>query len=126
MTEVVISCAADADLAGSLHNYLLSRLHAIDKNGIVLEGDEIYVDVGSDTAVNKKRIVEAIHSFTKEEKDYESHQITEFGNMITIGITAKPGALMENLLTCEMCSYMTPYEEQLRLHKMTHGNVMIG
>lgn len=126
MVEVVISCAADADLAGALHNYLLSHLHPIDKSDIVLEGDEIYVDIGSDAAVNKKRTVEAIHSFTKEEKDYESHQITEFGNMITVGITAKPGDLMENLLTCEMCSYMTPYEEQLRLHKMTHGNVMIG
>jgi len=93
----------------------------------VLESDEIYIQNDEDDFVaRRKKIIEAVTSFTKAKKDYENHQITEFGDIITVAIPARPEQLLENILTCEMCNYMSPYEEQLRLHRMTHGNVMIG
>jgi hypothetical protein len=125
MTEIIISCAADPDLAESLNKYLLSSLYSIDKNGITLKDDEIYVEYDG-TLAARKTVIDAIHSFIETKEEYKNHQITEFDNLITVGIGSKPGQLMENMLTCEMCNYMTPYQEQLYLHRMTHGNVMIG
>ena len=127
MAEIVISCANDPDFAMALHSHLLLYLHPINKSSIVLESDEIYIQNDEDDFVaRRKKIIEAVTSFTKAKKDYENHQITEFGDIITVAIPATPEQLLENILTCEMCNYMSPYEEQLRLHRMTHGNVMIG
>jgi hypothetical protein len=130
MAEIIINCAADLDLAKALFNYMLSFLNPIDKNvSIELKSDEIYVNYDNDKDLHfsKKDLIDVITSFIKTAKDYGNHQITEFDdNIITIGIPTTSAKLLDNVLTCEMCNYMTPYEKQLRLHRMTHGNVMIG
>lgn len=124
MAEIVVSCAADPDFAKDLNDYLLSSLNS-KKNSITLDGDEIYINEDRASA-SRKNIIKAIHSFLAKNKNYKDREIAEYGKIITVGIPSKPGRLMESLWTCEMCNYMTQYEEQLRLHKMTHGNVMIG
>lgn len=125
MAEIIVNCAADPDLACALNKYLLSHLHSIDRDDITLKDDEIYIN-NDKTSVDRKTIVDAIRSFIEAKKEYKSHQITEFDNIVTVGIPSKPEQMIENMFTCEMCNYMTPYQEQLYLHKMTHGNVMIG
>jgi len=115
---VTISCAGDADLATKLHNHLLSTLSFVNPEAISLKDDEIYVDLpnldSKDTVL--KRISEFIGS------DPSSHyQMNELDGIIAIGTPASHKEMMESILTCDMCNYMTAYEEQLRLHRMTHG-----
>ncbi len=118
---ITINCASDPALAKAIYDYLLT-FQVVDKNDIVLETDEIYVSSNK----NRNITIDAISSFMKSNKDYQGYQITEFGDIIMVGVPRKPEQLMDNILTCDMCNYMTPYEEQLMLHRMTHGNVMIG
>jgi hypothetical protein len=116
---ITISCAADTNLAKGLYDYLHSLPLA---NDISLKEDEIYVD----DKINKDALIRSIREFIGSDPGRAQYQLNEFDDIITIGIPAGAGQIMDNMLTCEMCNYMTPYEEQLYLHRMTHGNVVIG
>ena len=125
---VVIGCATDDELAKNLHGYLQARLQALAYNATVnvsLESDEIIVDAGS--KISKGDVLGALSAFIESDPDrYGEYRITEFDDVLIIGIPSGHSQLLEDMQQCDMCNYMTKYEEQLRLHKMTHGNVMIG
>jgi hypothetical protein len=123
---LTISCSTDPDLAEALYDYLRLNLHVNHETDIVLETDEIFVSSSQNAIVDKNSVIEAIRSFTESKHEYQNCQIMQFGDILTVGMPAKAGQLMENLLTCDMCNYLTPYQEQLWLHRMTHGNVMKG
>ncbi|MGI0020545.1 MAG: hypothetical protein ACREAY_08745 [Nitrososphaera sp.] len=92
---------------------------------VSLEGDEVVIDAGS--KISKGDILGALSAFIKSDPDkYDAYRITEFDDVLIIGIPSGHGQLLEDIQQCDMCNYMTKYEEQLRLHKMTHGNVVIG
>lgn len=96
MAEIIISCAADLDLAKALNDYLLSSLYPIENSSIILENDEIYIN-DKDAFLSRKKIIEAIRLFIERKKHYENYQITEYDNIITVGVTSKPEQLMENM-----------------------------
>lgn len=129
-TTLTISCAMDADLAKAMYDYLKSAAIAGSYYDVALEGDEVYVSAGEESwplqGEQDALIVERISSFLKSSAAYRNHKVMVLGDLVTVGVPAEPGQLMEGILACEMCSYITPFEEQLRLHRMTHGNVMIG
>jgi hypothetical protein len=52
--------------------------------------------------------------------DYYS--ITEFNDMFIVGI---PKRLDEMTVNCEMCGYIASSEEDLNIHKRTHGLIFI-
>ena len=92
---------------------------------VTLEGDEIVVDAGS--KISKGDVLGALSAFIESDPErYGEYRITEFDDVLIIGIPSGHGQLLEDMEQCDMCNYMTKYEEQLRLRKMTHGNVVIG
>lgn len=125
---VVMSCATDHELAKNLHGYLRARLQAIVDNAKVngmLESDEIIVDAGS--KMSKDDVLDALSAFIESDPDRDGeYRITEFDDALIIGIPSGHGQSLEDMHQCDMCNYMTKYEEQLRQHKMIHGNVLIG
>ena len=126
---VVVGCATDDELGKNLLGYLQARLQALVDNATVnvsLEGDEIVVEAGS-KKISKGEILGSLSTFIKSDPDkYGAYRITEFDDVLIIGIPSGHGRLLEDMQQCDMCNYMTKYEEQLRLHKMTHGNVWLG
>src|SRR5574341_938166 len=114
-TTLTISCSTDADLAEALYDYLRLNLRFSNETDIVLETDEIFVTSSHNAIVNKNNVIDAIRSFTNSNHEYQNCEIRQFDDIITVGVPAKAGQLMENLLTCDMCNYITPYQEQLRL-----------
>ncbi len=120
---VTISCAADSELAAKLYDHLLRTLSIDTNEHLVREEDEIYID-SEKLGIGRETLLKRIDEFIRT--NLPEYQLTDLDDIVTIGLPASSGEMMGNLLVCEMCSYATPYEEQLHLHKMTHGNVMIG
>lgn len=122
---LTISCSADADMAQAIFDHLQSNLYSKRQNEIELETDEILVKNSSNENLHVA-VIDAISSFVKSRPEYENCQVSKFDDVIIVGIPVNSGQLLDNLAGCDMCDYKTPYEEQLRLHRMTHGNVFLG
>lgn len=123
---MTISCSSDPDMAKALFDFLQSNLNVNHQNDIILETDEIFVKSAADAILDKKTMMDAIRSFTRSKHDYENCQVTKFDDMIIVGVPVNTEQLIDNLQSCDMCDYRTPYQEQLWLHRMTHGNVFLG
>lgn len=66
---------------------------------------------------------EILHGFIKSDPDLTDHySITEFEDMFVVGI---PRSLDEMIINCEMCGYIASSEEDLNIHKRTHGLIFI-
>ena len=122
--SITISCALDTDLAARLCDHLLHTLALGSKESVSLKDDEIYMDI-TKSRLDRDALVKSIDQFLKS-MPTSHHELVELDDILTIGTPTNSRELMDNLFGCEMCNYLTPYEEQLRLHRMTHGNVLIG
>jgi hypothetical protein len=114
---VVISCAGDSELANKLYSYLASRFSATPAGLISLKEDEITIQ-NEELGIKNDAIRKSLDKFIRSNSDLASHSITEFGDIFTIGI---PQNLDKVILSCEMCGYLARHDEELNIHKRTHG-----
>lgn len=123
MPSIVISCAGDNELARKINDYLRDRIvPSKDTNYISLSEDEVEI-VLEELGVSRDDIRKTLHDFIKSDPNLADHySITEFDDIFVVGI---PTSLDEMIVNCEMCGYIASSEEDLNIHKRTHGLIFI-
>jgi hypothetical protein len=123
MPSIVISCAGDNELARKINDYLRDRIvPSKDAIYISLSEDEVEI-VLEELGVSRDDIRKTLHDFIKSDPNLADHySITEFNDIFVVGI---PTSLDEMIVNCEMCGYIASSEEDLNIHKRTHGLIFI-
>jgi uncharacterized ferredoxin-like protein len=124
MSSIVINCAGDNELAKKINDYLMDKItQSHDTIYISLSEDEVDV-VLEKLGVSKDEIRKLLQDFIKSNSELADHySITEFNdNVFVVGI---PKSLDEMTVNCEMCGYIASSEDDLIIHKRTHGLIFI-
>src|SRR5262245_30209412 len=121
MSSIVINCAGDNELARKVNDYLMNTMvTSKDTVYISLLEDEIEI-VLEKLGVSRDSIRKLLNDFLKSDPDVANHYtITEFEDVFILGI---PKSLDEIIVNCEMCGYIASSEEDLTIHKSTHGMI---
>jgi hypothetical protein len=123
MRTIVINCAGDIELARKINEYLRDR--------IVPSRNTIYISLSQDEVeivlekleVSRDDIRKILHDFIKSDpKLAERYSINELEDLFVVGI---PKSLDEMTVNCEICGYIASDEEDLIIHKRTHGLIFI-
>jgi hypothetical protein len=123
MSSIVINCAGDNELARKINDYLMDRMvPSKDTIYISLLEDEIEI-VLEKLGVSRDDIRKLLNDFIKSNPELvDYYSITEFGDVFVVGI---PTSLDDMTVNCEMCGYIASSEEDLIIHKRTHGLIFI-
>lgn len=124
MPSIVISCAGDNELARKINDYLMDKITPChDTIYISLSEDELEI-VLEKLGVSKDEIRKLLHDFIKSNSELaDYYSITEFNdNVFVVGI---PKSLDEMTVNCEICGYIASSEDDLNIHKRTHGLIFI-
>ncbi len=124
MSSIIISCAGDNELARKVNDYLMGKI-AQFRNTICISLYEDEVEIVSENlGVSKDEIKKLLRDFIKSNSELADHySLTEFNdNVFVLGIQK---SLDELTLNCEMCGYIASSEDDLNLHKRTHGLIFI-
>jgi hypothetical protein len=123
MPTIVINCAGDNELARKINDYLIQKTtQSRDTIYISLSEDELEI-VLEKLGVSKDEIRKLLNKFMKSNPELaDSYSITEFEDMFVVGI---PKSLDEMIVNCELCGYIASSEEDLNVHKRTHGLIFI-
>jgi hypothetical protein len=123
MPTIVINCAGDNELARKINAYLIHKTtQSRDTIYISLSEDELEI-VLEKLGVSKDEIRKLLNEFMKSNPELaDSYSITEFEDMFVVGI---PKSLDEMIVNCELCGYIASSEEDLNVHKRTHGLIFI-
>jgi uncharacterized ferredoxin-like protein len=123
MSSIVINCAGDNELARKINDYLMDRIApSKDTIYISLSEDEVEI-VLEKLGVSRDDIRKMLHEFIKSDPELaDNYSITEFDDLFVVGI---PKSLDEMTVNCEMCGYIASSEEDLNVHKRTHGLIFI-
>jgi hypothetical protein len=113
---IIVSCAADKELAEGLYNYLISRLPS-SKYSLSIEKDEVSIR-SEKSIINHSEVRKYLDDFIKSNPDLHGYSITEFENVFTIGVRQN---LDKAIHSCEMCGYLTLSEGDLINHKRIHA-----
>jgi uncharacterized ferredoxin-like protein len=124
MPSIVISCAGDSDLARKINNYLMSTLKVPSKDTLYISLSEDEVEIVLEKlGVSREDIRKILYDFIKSDPELgDRYSITEFDDVFIVGI---PKSLDEMTINCEMCGYIASSEEDLIIHKRTHGLILI-
>jgi uncharacterized ferredoxin-like protein len=124
MPSIVISCAGDNELARKINDYLMDKITpSHDTIYISLSEDELEI-VLEKLGVSKDEIRKLLHDFIKSNSELaDYYSITEFNdNVFVVGI---PKSLDEMTVNCEICGFIASSEDDLNIHKRTHGLIFI-
>jgi hypothetical protein len=123
MTSIIINCAGDNELARKIYGYLIDRIiSSKDTTYISLSEDQIEI-VLEKLGVYRDYIREQLHEFIRTDPELaDFYSITEFDDVFVVGILKR---LDEMIVNCEMCGYIASSEEDLNIHKRTHGLIFI-
>lgn len=124
MPSIVISCAGDNELARKINDYLMDKITpSHDTIYISLSEDELEI-VLEKLGLSKDEIRKLLHDFIKSNSELaDYYSITEFNdNVFVVGI---PKSLDEMTVNCEICGYIASSEDDLNIHKRTHGLIFI-
>ena len=123
MSSIVINCAGDNELARKINDYLMDRMvPSKDTIYISLLEDEVEI-VLEKVGVSRGEIRKLLHNFIKSNPELaDYYSITEFDDMFVVGI---PMSFDEMTVNCEICGYIASSEEELNIHKRTHGLIFI-
>jgi len=125
MSSIVVSCAGDNELARKINDYLMDKINSSDDTiYISLDEDELEVALEEKLGVSKDDIKKLLHDFIQSDPKLlgDRYSITEFDDLFVVGI---PKRLDEMTVNCEICGYIASGEEDLIIHKRTHGLVFI-
>jgi len=128
MSAIIINCAGDNDLAGKIKDYLMDKItttpttQSHDTSYLSLSEDEIEL-VPKKLGLSKENIHKLLQDFIKSEPDLSDHySVSEFDEVFIVGIIKR---LDDMVTSCEMCGYIASSEEDLSIHRRTHGLVFI-
>lgn len=123
MASIIINCAGDSGLARKINDYLMDKICPVsDTIYISLWEDEVEI-ILEKLHVSRDDIRKLLHNFVGADPELARYySITEFHDVFVIGV---PKRLDEMTVNCEMCGYIASSEEDLNLHKRTHGLVFI-
>jgi hypothetical protein len=124
MPSIAISCAGDNELARKINDYLMDKITpSHDTIYLSLSEDELEI-VLEKLGVSKDEIRKLLHDFIKSNSELaDYYSITEFNdNVFVVGI---PKSLDEMTVNCEICGYIASSEDDLNIHKRTHGLIFI-
>jgi hypothetical protein len=124
MPSIVISCAGDNELARKINDYLMDKITpSHDTVYISLSENELEI-VLEKLGVSKDEIRKLLHDFIKSNSELaDYYSITEFNDKVfVVGI---PKSLDEMTVNCEICGYIASSEDDLNIHKRTHGLIFI-
>ena len=118
---VIVNCAGDNELANKLYDYLGSEFSPTPADLISLKEDEIIIK-HTELGIKNDAVRKSLNKFVESSLDLGGYSITEFGDIFTVGI---PQSLDKVILSCEMCGYLAQHEDELSIHKRTHGLLFI-
>jgi hypothetical protein len=124
MTSIIISCAGDNELARKINDYLMDKItKSHDTIYISLSEDELEI-VLKKLEVSKDEIRKLLQDFIKSNSELaDYYSVTEFNdNVFVVGIQKRLDELTSN---CEICGYIASSEDDLNIHKRTHGLIFI-
>jgi hypothetical protein len=123
MTSIIMNCAGDNELARKIYGYLMDRIiSSKDTTYISLSEDQIEI-VLEKLGVSRDYIREQLHEFIRADPELaDFYSIIEFDDVFVVGILKR---LDEMIVNCEMCGYIASSEEDLNIHKRTHGLIFI-
>jgi hypothetical protein len=123
MPSLVISCAGDNELARKINDYLMLKITPPrDTIYISLFEDEIEI-ILEKLGVSRDDIRKLLHEFIRSNPELaDYYSVTEFDDLFVVGI---PKSLDEMTVNCEMCGYIASSEEDLIIHKRTHGLIFV-
>ena len=124
MPSIVISCAGDRELARKINDFLVGKItQSSNTIYISLTEDEIEI-VLEKLGVSRDDVKKLLHDFIKSDPTLlaDRYSITEFDEVFIVGI---PKSLDEMTVNCEICGYIASDEEDLIIHKRTHGLIFI-
>ena len=114
-----INFVGDITLANNIYNHFISN--SIINEKVKLEEDNIIIFINREY---DKNVIKQIRSLLQEYLNsfiiYKNYQIFELGNVFTVGI---PKNIVEisKLVFCEICGYGLSNEEELLVHRRSHG-----
>ena len=118
---LIINFSGDIDLANTIYNYFISNSIINEKIAIKIEEDNVVISIFNE---QDKRVIKQIKSLLQEYLDsfkiYKNHKIIELENILTVGIP-KDIVEISNLVFCEICGYGMSSEEELLVHRRSHG-----
>jgi len=124
MPSIVINCAGDNELARRINDHLMDKIvgQSHDTIYISLSEDEVEI-VLEKLGLSKENIRKLLHEFIRSNPELvDYYSITEYDDLFVVGI---PKRLDEMVISCEMCGYIALSEDDLSIHKRTHGLVFI-
>jgi len=123
-SSIVISCAGDKELAKKINDYLIDKISpSIDTIYISISQDELEL-VLEKLGLSREVIKNLLHDYIKSDPNLlaDGYSVTEFDDLFVIGI---PKSLDDLAVNCEMCGYIASDEDDLIIHKRTHGLIFI-
>lgn len=114
-----INFAGDITLANNIYNHFISN--SIINEKVKLEEDNIIIFINREYDKNEiKQIRSLLQEYLNSFIIYKKHQIFELGNVFTVGIP-KDIVEISKLVFCEICGYGLSNEEELLVHRRSHG-----
>ena len=121
MPSLVINCAGDNELARKINDYLMDKIVGQSHDNTIyisLSEDEVEIVVEK-LGLSKENIRKLLHEFIRSNPELvDYYSITEYDDLFVVGI---PKRLDEMVISCEMCGYIASSENDLSIHKRTHG-----
>jgi hypothetical protein len=124
MSSIIISFAGDNELARKINDYLMDKItKSHDTIYISLSEDELEI-ILEKLEVSKDEIRKLLQDFIKSNSELaDYYSVTEFNdNVFVVGIQKRLDELTAN---CEICGYIASSEDDLNIHKRTHGLIFI-
>jgi len=118
VVDILINFAGDVFLAGAVKDYLSSKGFVLNAH-MTPDRDEISISIQENNMRKGSILIKEILRNYLDEHNLTKYNVTEFENILTVGIPKKIEDI-SNLLMCEICGWRLNTEEKLLIHRRTH------
>jgi hypothetical protein len=116
--DILINFAGDVFLAEAVKDYLSSKGFVLNVH-MTPDRDEIDISIQENNMRKGNIMIKEILRNYLDEHNLTKYNVTEFENILTVGIPKKIEDI-SNLLMCEICGWRLNTEEELLVHRRTH------
>ena len=118
VVDILINFAGDVFLAEAVKDYLSSKGFVLNVH-MTPDRDEISISIQENNMRKDNILIKEILRNYLDEHNLTRYNVTEFENILTVGIPKKIEDI-SNLLMCEICGWRLNTEEELLVHRRTH------
>jgi len=118
VVDILINFAGDVFLAEAVKDYLSSKGFVLNVH-MTPDRDEISISIEENNKRKGNILIKEILRNYLDEHNLTKYNVTEFENILTVGIPKKIEDI-SNLLMCEICGWRLNTEEELLVHRRTH------